>query len=359
MKIDFPRTALSLLSLFLPLAVPAQGTGGIKIGDKVKIGGTIRGKYEYQTSENKGRFEVRTARVNVSGDLNQYVSYKAEIDLCDEGVIKMLDAYAMLRPWKTLKFTIGQMRVPFTIDAHRSPDQQYFANRSFIAKQVGNVRDVGARLGYTFNVGFPIIVEAGLYNGSGLTNQKDFWTNEINFSAKTQILLPVGLDVVLSAQKVKPEDVSVMMYDAGLTFHKKGFIAEAEYLYKHYSDGAFHPVHAFDGFVSYDIPIRRSMFTKISPLVRYDFMTDHSDGKRYVVSDAPAGGAPTSDGQQKGVLIVNDYKRSRITGGATLSLDKPFRSDLRLNYEKYFYGHDGIPKTSEKDKIVVELMVHF
>ena len=360
MKIKFPRTALALLSLIMPFAAAAQDAGGIKLADKVKIGGTIRSKYEYQTSDKKGRFEVRTARVNVSGDINPYVAYKAEIDLCDEGTIKMLDAYAMLRPWKTLKFTIGQMRVPFTIDAHRSPDQQYFANRSFIAKQVGNVRDVGARLGYTFNVGFPIIVEAGLYNGSGLTNQKDFWTNEINFSAKTQILLPIGLDVVLSAQKVKPEDVSVMMYDAGMTFHKKGFIAEAEYLYKHYDKGAFHPVHAFDGFVSYDIPLRRCLFSKISPLVRYDFMTDHSDGKRYTVSsDATGGDAATTDDETKGKLIVNDYKRSRITGGVTLSLDKPFMSDIRVNYEKYFYGHDGIPKTSEKDKIVVEFMVHF
>ena len=61
-----------------------------------------------------------------------------------EGKIKMLDAYTRITPWKTLQFTIGQERVPFTIDAHRSPHQQYFANRSFIAKQVGNVRDVGA-----------------------------------------------------------------------------------------------------------------------------------------------------------------------------------------------------------------------
>ncbi len=42
------------------------------------------------------------------------------------------------------------MRVPFTIDAHRSPHLQYFANRSFIAKQVGNVRDVGAVIGWKF-----------------------------------------------------------------------------------------------------------------------------------------------------------------------------------------------------------------
>lgn len=51
----------------------------------MKIGGTLRSKYEYQTSEGEGRFQVRTARVNVSGTLSPVVSYKAEIDLCDEG----------------------------------------------------------------------------------------------------------------------------------------------------------------------------------------------------------------------------------------------------------------------------------
>ncbi len=336
---------IALVAAWL-LSVPA-GTGAQTA--TMHIGGTLRGKYEYQTGEGKGRFEVRTARVSVSGEVNPVVAYKAEIDLCDEGEIKMLDAYAMLSPWRTLKLTVGQMRVPFTIDAHRSPHQQYFANRSFIAKQVGNVRDVGARLGYTFHAGFPIIAEAGLYNGSGLTNQKDFWTSNVNFSAKAQLLLPIGLDVVLSAQKVRPMDVGIMMYDAGLTFHRKGLVAEAEYLYKHYGRGAFHPVHAFDGFASYDIALRRCLLTKVSPLVRYDFMSDHSDGKRY------AGGEEDTGGR----LVVNDYKRGRITAGVTLSLDKPFASDIRLNYEKYFYGHDATAKPSEKDKLVVELMVHF
>lgn len=148
-----------------------------------QVHGTLRGKYEYQTSEGEGRFEVRTARVSVSGKLMPEVEYKAEIDLCDEGQIKMLDAYTRLKPWRYFQFTIGQMRVPFTIDAHRSPDQQYFANRSFIAKQVGNVRDVGAMAAYDFHVGFPIRVQAGLFNGSGLTGQKDYWTKGTNFSS--------------------------------------------------------------------------------------------------------------------------------------------------------------------------------
>ena len=340
--------AVALLSL-VSMAAMAQNDEQGKIDRTPKIGGTIRSKYEYQTEEGEGRFEVRTARINVTGNVTKEVSYKAEIDLCDEGKIKMLDAYTRIKPWKTLQLTIGQERVPFTIDAHRSPHQQYFANRSFIAKQVGNVRDVGAEVGYTWNVGFPILVNVGVFNGSGLTNQKDFWTKGINYSAKAQFLFPY-VNLVLSTQKIKPSDVTVTMYDAGLTYHNRGFIAEVEYLYKHYSKNAFHDVHAFDSFVCYDIPTRgrKCLVKKVSPLVRYDFMSDHSDGSRYNATD-----------DDLGQLIVNDYKRHRITGGITLSLAKPFISDIRINYEKYFYRAGGIAKTSEKDKIVIELMTHF
>ena len=84
----------------------------------------------------------------------------------------MLHDYARMFAAKGLTVTAGQMRVPFTIDAHRSPHQQYFANRSFIAKQVGNVRDVGVTLGYTLPTELPITIEGELYNGSRQTNQK-------------------------------------------------------------------------------------------------------------------------------------------------------------------------------------------
>ena len=61
-----------------------------------EIHGTIRGKYEYQTETGESRFEVRNARFSVSGNVHPLVAYKAEIDLSDEGSIKMLDAYARL-----------------------------------------------------------------------------------------------------------------------------------------------------------------------------------------------------------------------------------------------------------------------
>jgi len=312
---------------------------------KPEVHGTIRGKYEYQTEEGEGRFEVRNARFSLTGKVVDAVSYKAEIDLSDEGSIKMLDAYTRITPFKKFNFTIGQFRVPFTIDAHRSPHQQYFANRSFIAKQVGNVRDVGATLGYTFDAGFPIIVEAGLFNGSGLTNQKNFWTKQVNYSAKAQFFFPGGYNITLSTQKIRPENVNIYMYDIGTYYHANGLHLEAEYLYKKYTHDSYDDVHSLDAFASYDIAIRKkkALLKKVSPLVRYDYMSDHSDG---TANDA-------------GQLYTTDYKRSRVTGGVTLSLATPFVSDIRINYEKYFYRDGAVAKPSEKDKFVIEFMTRF
>ena len=32
------------------------------------------------------------------------------------------------------------------------------------------------------------------------------------------MMLPIGLDIEASMQKVRPSDVNIMMYDAGLTY---------------------------------------------------------------------------------------------------------------------------------------------
>lgn len=305
------------------------------------VSGTIRAKAEYQMNEDEARFQVRNARVALGGNITPIVEYKAEIDLSDQGQIKMLDAYAGVLPVKGLDLRLGQMRVPFTIDAHRSPHVQYFANRSFIAKQVGNVRDVGFYAGYKVS-GFPLIIEGGLFNGSGLTNQNNYWTRGFNFSGKVQIPLACGLTLEGSVQKVSPNRRSVYLYDGGVTLKSGRFTVEAEYLRKHYTDGVFTAVNAFDGFVCYDQPMRK-VFEKVSFLGRFDCMDDHSDG--------------TLDDQ--GRWKLTDGARKRITGGITFSFTKKLNADLRLNYEKYFYDNIALAKPSERDKTVVELMIHF
>lgn len=159
------------------------------------------------------------------------------------------------------------------------------------------------------------------------------------------MFVPGGFNLTLSTQKVRPENVNIMMYDAGAYYQGHGCHIEAEYLYKHYADNAFKAVHSFDGFVNYDIKVggKKPLIRKVSPLVRYDYMSDHSDGTT----------------NEEGKLYITDYQRSRVTCGVTLSLGGPFISDLRLNYEKYFYRDGAQPKVSERDKWVCELMVRF
>ena len=120
---DKKKTLLCLM-MALPLATSLLAQEKEKTDLTPHIHGTIRGKYEYQPDDHAGRFEVRNARFSVEGKVASAVAYKAEVDLSDEGSIKMLDAYTRLTPFDHFQFTIGQMRVPFTIDAHRSPHQQ-------------------------------------------------------------------------------------------------------------------------------------------------------------------------------------------------------------------------------------------
>jgi hypothetical protein len=290
---------------------------------KPEIHGTVRGKYEYQTTINEQRFQVRNARFSITGNLLPVVSYKAEIDLCDEGVIKMLDAYARVTPLEGLNITIGQMRVPFTIDAHRSPHLQYFANRSFIAKQMGSLRDAGATLKYSMKEGFPFAVEAGLFSGSGLTEQKG-WHKALSYSAKLELMPFKGYNLTLSTQRIRPFDRNI---------------------YKDYANSSFESVWAVDAFVNYDwfLKKEKSLIKKVSFLARFDYMGDNSD-----------------ELDENGIdYVITDHERKRVTGGLTFSFGKPFQADLRLNYEKYFYDDNSLALESEQDKIVVEMMVRF
>ena len=306
-----------------------------------KISGTLRAKGEYQTRDKEGRFEVRNARVALDGNVTPIVIYRAEVDLSDEGRIRMLDAYAGVLPVKGLTLRIGQMRVPFSIDAHRSPHKQFFANRSFIAKQVGDVRDVGLCASYTLPK-TPLTIEGGLFNGSGLTDQKDYWTKNLNFSAKVQWKPVKMLTLQGSVQKISPTGGTVMLYDGGVSFNHAGVFLEAEYLRKHYKNNSYHAVNALNTMAAYTLPLHR-VFDHLRFLTRFDMMDDHSSG---VLND-------------EGVLQTDDAARKRLTAGITLGFAKRLAAELRLNYEKYFYDKGAAMKTSERDKVVMEMMIHF
>ncbi len=352
MKKLFPLLATAVVIL-IATAASAQSTSQIPPQEPpitTRFTGTLRTKFEYQPSEDNARFSVRTARFGVGGEVYSHLSYKMEIDLSDEGRIKMVDAYVGARLYKSLSFSIGYMRVPFTVDAHRSPHLQLFANRSFIAKQVGNVRDVGASFQWRPDTKIPVNLQLGVFNGSGLPEDlAQYWTRHFNYSAKLQLGLARNLNFQTSYQTTRPAHVRIHLYDVAITFRPGRWLFEGEYLHKNYGD-AFPSVDAFDAFFSYGLPIGGDAIRTVSFLGRYDYMDNHSNG-------LPA---------TSGLLVTNDIRRHRATAGVTFSLGLPFSADVRLNFEKYFYPSSGIPSSldsqigpSDHDKLVLELMVHF
>ncbi len=306
-----------------------------------EIHGTVRGRYEYCTTLNAHRFQVRNARMSITGNVHPIVAYKAEIDFSDKGTLKMLDAYARVFPVKGLALTIGQMKVPFSTDNLRSPHMQYFANRSFLVKETAGTRDVGFTAGYTLKEKFPFSVVAGIYNGLGLTEQK-VWKKHMCYSARATFDPCKYINFSLNFQSFDPDSIRMNVYDVGIFTEFYGAHIEAEYLYKTYEDNVFKPSHAFSGFVNYDLKLPK-VFSKISFLARYDMMTDHSHG----YNDAD------------GYYNIDDVARQRITAGVTLSLSKPFFADLRINYEKYFYDDWTLADDANKDKLVIEMVVRF
>ena len=323
-----------------------------------QLHGILRGKYEYQPQLGASRFEVRNARIAVSGKLPLASEYKAEIDLCDESQIRMKDAWVRITPIKNLRLTVGQQRMPFSIDAHRNPSAQYFANRSFIAKQVGNMRDVGFQIGYDVvnkNARKLLSLDAGIFNGSNLEGQKSAWFKSPAYSARIQYFPIKGLAIIPSVQhqKIAERKASYTSVDFGSYWEYKGWHVEAEYLHKFYAHGAFDDCDAVDAMIIYKqkLPYRKSFIESVSYLGRYDFMGDHSSGKD--------GFAANDDDSTSQTLKLTDAERQRMTLGLTLAVRNPyFPTHLRLNYEKYWYSHGGA-KESEQDKIVCELMVAF
>ena len=317
-----------------------------------QVHGILRGKYEYQPELDASRFEVRNARLSASGELPLRSAYKLEVDLCDEGSIKMKDAWVRITPWKTLRISVGQQRMPFSIDAHRNPSAQYFANRSFIAKQVGDMRDVGLQAGYTWTnkEQRPIVIlDAGIFNGSNLDNQKTAWHTDINYSARLQLLPISGLAIVPSIQHTAIADrqAHYTSLDCGAYYEGHGLHLEAEYLHKRYQHHTFGPCTAVNAMAIYRQRLRKPgcFIQSISYLARYDHMDDHSSGQQGFAAD--------------GRLAITDYERHRMTLGTTLAVRNPyFPTEIRLNYERYWYPHDGA-KESEQDKLVAELMIRF
>mgnify|MGYP003373942277 CR=1 FL=1 len=209
--------------------------GGSSYSWKPNVGGTFRGKFEYQTDVDNGRFQVRDARVNVKGRPFSLFEYKLEVNLSDKGVIRAHDLFGRFHFCDVASLAAGQFRVPISVDAARAPHVRLFANRSFVGKQIGNVYDVGVKGTYVWaKIG--LTAELGVYNGKGSAPSDREWQTKFLYVGHLKYRKS-GLTVNLSGLTMKPDVVRMNLYDVCMSYEYQRFFLEGEYLFKHFSAG--------------------------------------------------------------------------------------------------------------------------
>lgn len=98
-----------------------------------------------------------------------------------------------------------------------------------------------------------LIIDAGIFNGSNLDNQKSAWFKSPGYSARIQYLPIKGLAFVPSIQhqQIAERKSSYTSFDFGAYYESKGWHLEAEYLHKKYSHDAFDYCNAINAMVIY------------------------------------------------------------------------------------------------------------
>lgn len=329
-----------IIALAMMASVSAMAQDSVKVDLMPKIGGVLRPRWEMYTDGGLNRFALRNARATIKGKIAAPVDYFVQVDLCQKGKFKFLDGWGRVAILPDLKLKAGQFRIPFGVDTFRGPGNYVFANRSFIGKDVCNVRSAGADIAYSFK--FPLSVEAGVFNPT-INADESVHTHSKAYSAKA--VWDFGkVKVAAGFASLDPDSVRTNITDASVNLDYAGWEAGAEYMYKHYTGNAFDACHAYNLFASYSMPVHMGIFNRLSYQGRWEGVGDHSTATR------------GTDGLLHADLPAVD----RLTLGLTASyIHKNVRCDMRVNYENYFYRHDVVPAEGRNDCVVAELVIVF
>lgn len=329
-------------AVFFAFSQPGVASASDSISYIPQIHGTLRPRLEVSTDDNAYRFQLRNARVSLTGMIAPQIDYFMQADFCDRGSVKFLDGWIRMKIVNGLKLQAGQFRMPFGVDAFRAPHNYIFGNRSFMGKQMFNYRAVGAKLSYTLP-SRPLTIEAGAFNPKTIQDHTP-WNTTVAYSAKATYRVH---NVTLAAgyASISPDSVRLNALNGAITWAFGRWTAEAEYMHMHYCNRDRKGSHAYNAWIDYRMPVRAGIFNRLSFQGRFDGLTAFSNGKR----------------TKEGLLTVNEQPRNRVTVGSTLTSQpvKNIYMDLRLDYEKYFYHSGFKPSTDNADKILLELVLRF
>lgn len=301
--------------------------------------GTLKAKYELDTETGMSRFSVRNSRVGIKGDLTHFTSYKFQLELSNNGEFRVLDLFGTLRLTPQLTVSLGQVSLPIYNGYTISPGELMFANRPFIGKYFTGSREIGMNAQYTFNPdGFPVILEAGIYNGGEIN--EPVWTDRPSYAGRLSFGSMQGFRSTVKAYrypKTPEEDYLAMGID--FRYAASRWRVESEFMtMKNYADRRELSSWYVQG--AYAIPCRLGkILDHVTPALRWDEMG--YDAFRH------------------------GFDVRRLTAGIGFSLtEKPFSSILRLDYEIYILPEKELyrnyfPGENFDNKLTLELQINF
>jgi hypothetical protein len=292
----------------------------------------LKTKLELDLDNSLLRFEVRNARFGLKGTINDYMSYKVEIDLSDEGVMKMLDAYIRFTPVRNLDFYLGQRKIPFSTDYMRNPAENIFANRSFLAKYINDgMRDIGFYADYKFTGSFPVGILIGAVNGTGNNNPQ--WISRPNLVGRIISGQDTGFRTILNTYYGEAKNKEKLaMVGAEVRYANASFLIESEYIRRNWTDTLSLRQHDDGLYIHsyYNFLLRNKVVHLISPTIRWDFIGNSVFGR--------------------------SVDAKRITLGVNIGFEpRQFYSEIRLNYENYLKSSLPI----HTDKLTLEFIARF
>ncbi len=316
----------------------AQQTDSLKL-PTFKVDGVMKNKFEVASETGKGRFSVRNSRIGVSGLFTSYSSYRAQLELSDNGNFKVLDLYGSIIPVKGLTVSLGQTSIPLFNSYVVSPGSIMFANRTFIGKYFLSTRDIGLHVDYNFNIGIvPVSAEVGLYNGNTINDP--VWRDRLSYGARLELGKMKGLRSTFKFYDyLNTPETHYLFYGADLRYGADAWKVETEIMKR---DNKLNPEDKMLSYYlqgAYAFPLNQSwVFKHLIPAVRWDAIDKNMD--------------------------ISGFDVNRLSLGIGFGLTKKyFSSILRFDYEWYMVNNSldilNSYEEMDSDKFTMELLLTF
>lgn len=326
--------------------VVKEVSDGEKVVEKYTVFKPIlifKSKYELGVEEGDSRFSVRNSRLGFQGDASKFLSYKFMVDFSSEGKLSVLDLYATLKPSNRLSFTLGQQGLPFYNAYTIGPNSIDYVNRPFVGKYFISTRDLGLTMKYALKKdGYPITLEAGLFNGSGINNPQ--WHSSIAYGGRLSFGSMKGFRSTVKFYSVKPEGTphNDLYWGVDARYENSDFKLETEFMSKEIGNVEMAAPEALSAVYLqglYKINVNKPSVKRVEPALRWDAMGYD--------------------------LLDKGFGVNRLTAGANVVLNTSnLTTVLRLNLEHYFNNSKDMSSLFKtpyynEDKLSLELLLVF